>query len=444
MAENHPTEAACLLEQGASYHRRIGFEPIAARGDPIFAGFKTGAFSLYFGDAPIYHFDLEGRWQRAYVNGTHYLKGLDGSAQAIDRVREGGSLVLKRRNLSYAENSDFDAMVRSTAIDLCTRVDAGSLNRVEPKRPKARPLPADELRDFLDRISMWDAAAWFAHRERYLSAYGPLPPLPPECQNAVVLQATLGHATGTAFGGAPVNEAYTRSTTEFEGHTADVARLWGRRLLQSRIIFMAGADVLHQPVREVAAYLRAIGATFPIEPRRPGDTTARRELGDEPHFDGVHAFVDSFALPLPDLAGWHELAKRGLVRISLGVESGAPLVRGQYHKRWDDDVLRSTVADIKSAGMGVSLLTLVGAGGTERAEPHVERTVQLIESLPLGAGDFVFLLDENEISDPGANSEGRTNLHGSAWSNQLRAFKDNLVELRTTGIKVLPYSMEKQ
>src|SRR6202041_2646641 len=68
MADNHHTEAACLLEQGATYHRRIGFEPVASPGDPVFAGFKPGAFSLYFGDAPIYHFDLEGRWQRAFVD----------------------------------------------------------------------------------------------------------------------------------------------------------------------------------------------------------------------------------------------------------------------------------------------------------------------------------------------------------------------------------------
>ena len=107
-------------------------------------------------------------------------------------------------------------------------------------------------------------------------------------------------------------------------------------------------------------------------------------------------------------------------------------------------MLRATVADIKAAAMGVSFLTLVGAGGVERADSHRERTVQLIESLALGAGDFVFLLDENEIAHPGATSAEATQLRGLAWSNQLRAFKDNLVDLKKRGIKVLPYSMEKQ
>ena len=60
----HQTEAACLLDSGAIYWKRAGMHP--GEGDPIFAGFKRGAFSLYFGDAPIYHFDLEGRWQRTW------------------------------------------------------------------------------------------------------------------------------------------------------------------------------------------------------------------------------------------------------------------------------------------------------------------------------------------------------------------------------------------
>ena len=114
---DHRTEAACLLETGALYRKRIGLERTAGDGDPTFAGFKHGAFSLYFGDEPIYHFDLEGRWQRAYIEGIHYLKGLDAEVHAIDRVREGANLVLHRRKLSFGEAGDLDARIRSVALD---------------------------------------------------------------------------------------------------------------------------------------------------------------------------------------------------------------------------------------------------------------------------------------------------------------------------------------
>ena len=194
---------------------------------------------------------------------------------------------------------------------------------------------------------------WLAHRERYLATYGPLPFLPPECQNAVVLQATLGNVGGISFGLSPTAEPYARSPTEFEQHAKEVSGLWGNRLLQSRVVFLAGSDVLREPVEKVVAYLDAVGRTFPIEPKMPGSKPDRADDDDNiPRFDGVHAFLDNFALPRPDRAAWGEFATRGLVRVSLGVESGDPDVRALYHKSWTDDDLVAIVADLKSAGLG--------------------------------------------------------------------------------------------
>jgi len=445
MANDHRTEAACLLEQGALYRRRIGFEPVEAGGDPIFTGFKRGAFSVYFGDAPIYHFDLDGRWQRAFVEGIHYLKGLDATVQAIDRVREGANLVLKRRTLGDAEASDFDVKVRSMALELISDMDGGRFRRREPPAGKAQALASDNLRGFLEQISRWDASRWLAHRQRYLATYGPLPFLPPECQNALVLQATLGNVGGISFGLSPTAEPYTRSPAEFEQHANDVSALWGNRLVQSRVVFLAESDMLREPVEKVVAYLDTVRRTYPIEPKMPGSKPDRANDDDTiPRFDCVHAFLDNFTLPRPDRAAWGEFATRGLVRISLGVESGDPDVRALYHKSWADDDLLAIVADLKSAGLGVSLLTLVGAGGVERAESHVRLTTQLIDSLDLGAGDFVFLLDENEIRDPNRSPESLRLLQGPAWSAQQAKLKEALAPLKKKGVKVLPYTMEKQ
>ena len=69
------SEAACLLQTGAQYTRRLGLRDGSGR--LVFAGQKRGVFSLYFDDELICHFDLEGRWQRAYVAGLHYRKALD-------------------------------------------------------------------------------------------------------------------------------------------------------------------------------------------------------------------------------------------------------------------------------------------------------------------------------------------------------------------------------
>ena len=149
MADDHLTEAACLLEQGASYRRRIGLKPVVTPGDPIFAGFKHGAFSLYFGDAPIYHFDLEGRWQRAFVDGTHYLEGAR-RGRACDRPRaRGAEPRLEAQDAGGAPRRKISTIaVRSTALELIAGLDSGTLGRVEPASPKATPLATQDLRRF--------------------------------------------------------------------------------------------------------------------------------------------------------------------------------------------------------------------------------------------------------------------------------------------------------
>src|SRR5436309_625498 len=124
------TEAEALFESGALYGRRALFRTTG--GEPLFAGLKPGALSLYFGDEPFFHFDLEGRWQRAYADGRHWHKGLDSTVQTIERTRRGVNLVLTRRTLGFAEASDFDARVRSTALDLIAALGAGRLEPAEP------------------------------------------------------------------------------------------------------------------------------------------------------------------------------------------------------------------------------------------------------------------------------------------------------------------------
>jgi hypothetical protein len=484
MADGHLSEAACLIEQGATYRKRVGLQPTRELAEPIFTGFRPGAFAVYFGDAPIYHFDLEGRWQRAFVEGTHFLKALDGTVQSIDRVRQGPNLVLKRSKLDQAAASTFDLQVRATALKLIDDLDAGKLARIEPASQRATPLPPEELREFLERIARWDAPAWHAHRDRYLATYGPLPFLPPECANAVILQATIGHTGQFGSGSAPSTELYRRPPDEFRQHARDVAELWGRRLLQSRTVFIGGSNVLNQPASDVKSYLASIGQIFsiaraqandssripPSPPRGEGrgegpalsdrkpDAALRGEgrgegpsRGDQmrdaaeapPHFDGVHVFLDDFARGLHDRPAWNEFAALGLTRVSIGIASGCSELRAPYHQQWTNDALRSTFADLKAAGVGASVLTLVGAGGAEHAEQHVNQTAALIASLDLAPGDFVFLLDENELRRADDLPHGPA-LDGLAWQQQQSNLKQALAGLKDRKVKVLPYTMEKQ
>lgn len=422
------TEAACLLQSGALYARRVLLQ--TSSDGPIFAGFKAGAFSLYFGDAPIYHFDLEGRWQRAYADGLHYLKGLDGAVQTIDRVREGKNLVLKRRTLSDPEAAGFDARVRSEAL---APLQVLAENRTEPLSPPspAQVVSDDALATFLEKIATWDAAAWFAHRERYLETYGPLPFLPPDCPHAVTVQATLGHAGGRTFGLGPAHEHYVRSVSEFEDHARAVVKLFGRRLEQCKNVFLAGSDVLLLPERDVTGYLETIRQVLSND-------------GPKGSPEGVHAFLDDAPADRPSAALWARYAEGGLQRVTFGVESGVGEIRALYGKAWSNDDLRGLVATIKSAGIGVGVMALVGAGGVVHGEHHRDATVELLESLDLGPGDIVSLVDARELAHDGATAWWRP-LDDFEYETQLSEFRSGLVRLRSgRGVKVVPYSFEKQ
>jgi hypothetical protein len=438
------TEAACLLETGAMYGKRLLLCPPS--GVPIFAGFRPGVFSLYFGDAPIYHFDGEGRWQRAFVAGTHYLKGLDAAVQAIDRVREGGNLVLKRRTLGFAEASDLDAQVRAAALDIIDALGTGRLAFQSPPGPT--PALSDaELREVLEQVTRWDAAAWFAQRERYLDTYGPLPLLPPDsAQSALVLQATLGNAAGIAFGGGAVTEHAVRSPEEFATHARAVRTLLGRRLAQCRTVFLAGSDVLRQGPEIVEGYLQAISATFPIDPnsaRRQGSSP----LDSETTLVGIDALLDDFTSPTPGWPDWKRLHARLLRRVSLGVESGAAEIRALYGKDWENGDLRGLVAQLKDAGVGVGVVVLVDSGGIENAARHLAATEALVNELELGAGDLVTLLDANEVRDPALDAAalGFTPLTGPRWAEQQSELRRLLLPVRNERkAKVAPYSLGKQ
>ena len=407
------TEAACLLQSGSSYASRLGLR--RPSGAEIFAGIKAGGVSLYFGDEPIYHFDFDGRWQRAFVEGIHYLKGLDPTIRAVGRDREGANLVLRRRTLADPEAAAFDAAVRWVALDLIADLDASRLE-ILPPPGTARPISAGELRDFLGRVAAWDQPAWDAYRDRYHATYAPpLPFLPPDCPNALVLQATRGRAFATGATPEPAND--------FERHARDVAALLGGRVAQCRDVFLGGAGVLRRPVAAILADLAATARVFPILPKGTGSEREGR-------FETIHAFLDDFRPGLPDLEGWRSLREAHLGRVTLGIKSASSTSAVD---------LSRIIADLKAAGIGVGLVVLVAAEGRAGLAAELESTPAFLASLPLAPGDLISLVDArglvdpiNPLDDPGAEA------HAAALKGRIAA------ALPSKGPRLVAYNPDKR
>ncbi len=419
------TEAECLLKTGEMYGQRLLLRGVTS--GPIFVGFKPGGFSIYFGDAPILHCDREGRWQRAFRDGLHYLKALDASVQTIDRVREGTSLVLKRKTLNQTEVAAIDDWVRLTALELIESLDAGRQTAVLPPEP-CLAIDLATLRETLAQVAAWDVSAWSSYRLAYESTYGPFPFLPPDCPAPIVVQATLGDDNASA------DSPQVRTPSEFESHARAVASLLGRRIEQAKSLFLGGPAVLRQSPADVLAYLAILRDVFPNDPDSPS-------VAGTPRLTGVHAFLDRFeALPF-DRDALDQYRAGGLIRVSLGVDSGDPAIRARFYgKSWTDQDLRSVVSDLKAAGIGVSLIVLVGVGGHSHAAAHLAATSDLLNTLDLGPGDLVSLIDSPEPASPDVIPLSPTDR-----ARQHLLFKDRLSPLRTLRrAKVVSYNPDKQ
>lgn len=416
------SEAACLLESGRLYKARLLLRP--SSGEPIFVGFKPGVFSIYVGDAPVYHFDLEGRWFKVFLDGGHYLKGIDNQVQAVGRQRDGDGLTLTRRRLSWAEATDVDARVRSAVLDLLSDLGAGRLGTAEPPTP-VRRVELEELRAFLERAAGWDAAAWFVQRERFAETYGPWPFLPPGATAPVVVQATLGDASGLGFGGTPPVAYHARSPDELAVHVGEVARLMGRRTEMCREVYLGGADVLSRPPGELRDCLETLAKVFPFQ-----------QDGASAGLDGVSVFVDRFDVGLPGPADWPELRARGLKSVTIGVESGSPEVRALFGRTWTNDDLRRFVA---GADGDVDLALMVGAGGEEHdTDAALRSTVELVASLGLRSDRPIFALDPAEFGGAGPRpSPGDP----ERWWSLVGRLREGLGSGRP---RVVPYSRLKQ
>ena len=103
------------------------------------------------------------------------------------------------------------------------------------------------------------------------------------------------------------------------------------------------------------------------------------------------------------------------------------------------------MADVKSAGIGLSVLTLVGAGGQEHAESHVGAEL-LSFSVPgahAAATRFFCWMSASSLVSM-VKAATATSDRGGMDSSSKSDFKQALSPLRERGVKVLPYSLEKQ
>ncbi len=297
-----------------------------------------------------YSFDRAGRLYGAFIGGRGYRRALDNRILARWR----GPAGRQRGWLPPEEAQAFLDEAYRTASKAASGVRDLRLNALQ--RWSWQALEADAA-DF-GRVYRW-----------------PVSILPPDQYLALVVQATEGcpynHCTYCGF---YQDRPYRlRGPRELRDHIAEVVRFFGAALGLRRSLFLADASALTAPMPQVCAWLEVI------------------EEAQLSGLDGICSFIDAFSAGGKSEDEWRELARRGLRRVSIGLESGDEALLRFLRKQGSARDAVAAVARLKAAGIRVGVIVMIGAGGALFAAAHVEGTVRALREMKLGAGDIVYL-----------------------------------------------------
>lgn len=320
----------------------------------------------------VFSFDLAGRPLFWTLRGVTYRRGLDGRIKEIRRQDCEGEKFHETRLLDPQEAAKALGEVRrvlaqaaqETGHELCARALELDLNQ--------------------------DAA-------RFRSIYSPVAILPPDQYRALVLQLALGCSYNqcsfcTFYKGVPYR---VRPLAEFAVHVQQALDYMGPALSWRRGLFLGDANAANLPFEVLAEALEYLARVFP-RTLRDAEGRPRHPLG----FEQVASFLDTFSQLRRSVSEWKSLRELGLESLSLGVESGSLEVLKLLRKPGAPDHVEELVVRLKEAGVRVSVIVLAGIGGRLAGE-HVSRTAALLNRLPLGPRDRVYVSEL--VCEPGSD-----------------------------------------
>ncbi len=357
-------------------------------GRKVILNLKAESTAISLDDSEVYAFDLEGRFLTAWLGDRTYLRTLDNRLirksrdplgqspwKIIDECR--GSEKLHILANAYA-------LISRLAADLSIR----NLNSQESSQLNLSQREAVHMR--LKKIAGWNLDRLECEREQFNRVYKPITILPPDQYQALVLQATEGcHWNRCTFCHFyDQTHFYVKSREEFQNHIRQARQFFGDSIRLRRSLFLADANALVVPQSRLLEFFAIMEQEFKW---RGADKATGPEDQGSTAFQGVYSFLDSFTGEKKSASDFKDLQRLHLRRVYLGVETGCDELLQWMNKPAHSDQVRDVVANLKSAGIQVGIIILVGAGGDRYYQEHVSQTLNLVNSLSLERGDLIYL-----------------------------------------------------
>jgi hypothetical protein len=342
---------------------------------PLVARLTDRALTIALGDDEVISWDRAGRLYSVWAGNRTWRRGFGGGVLEKWRDETGTD----RRALA---GEAADALVEQAAAR--ARGVLMAMGRAAGRSAAAGAKTDAGLWTVVERAARFGATAARADAQRFAAIYGQIGILPPDQYLATVVQAT----EGCPFNGCVFCELYrqkfrVRTIAEFTGHLSDVRAYMGDSLLlRGRRVFLGAANALALPNGQLLPMMEAIADSF-------GDSRP-----------GVSGFVDGCSGARKSSSEYRALARAGLRRVYVGLESGHdPLLALARKPSTREEVVR-TVRAIAGAGVSVGVIVIVGLGGGRFAEEHVRDTIATLNQMGLARGDLVYLSDLVEPHRP--------------------------------------------
>lgn len=331
-------------------------------------------------------FDAAGRWSAALMGGRTYRRALSGRVLSIltkggegnrfHEVDEVGPDAIPRLEKTVRDWAAAALEVPAQAVGMVGDADASAQQALQ----RAAHLDLDR-----------DAAAFRA-------AYQGNPIVPPDRAQDVLLQSTVGcaHNACTFCGFYDVARFSVRTPKRFARHLEAVRDCLGDALPWRRGVFLGDANPLSAKSDIIIDHLRQVREawgdvlTLPSEhlPRHPWHAPS----------NAVRVFCDAFLTPRHSDEALREMARLGLQRVYLGVETGCDRLLDFLRKPASSAAALQLVNRLHAAGIHVSVLLMVGVGGNRYADSHCEETVSLVKRMRLDPSDAVVFSEFFELA----------------------------------------------
>jgi hypothetical protein len=417
---------------------QLGFT-VKNSGRHFSANVRANAISLVADETTVYTFDRAGRLSTAVIGELTYRRGL--TNRVLCKWREGPheNREAQRRWLSEEETRRLLDAVSMDVTEALATLEQGDFRSTDPPDD---PAAAPSLCPWLRRAAAFDYEAAARDAERANRIYQPVSILPPDQYLALVLQATEGcQYNRCSFCSFYRDRPFRiKSLPEFRKHMGEVLDLLGDGVTIRRSVFLADANAVCIPPEHLISILDAVNETLPIRRVSPAGSPSGFRLG------GIHSFVDAFSDRSNTDQLYAEMRARNVRRLYLGVETGSGELLRFLRKPQSPEDIRETILAIKTGGLNVGIILMLGLGGTRFYERHVSESLALLNSLPWSAGDLVFL--SRYIEFPGgeypelASKAGIEPPSAAQTSREYTAIRDGII--RPGGHpRIAPYNAEE-